>query len=279
MRGVTNTADTYSADEMMAVTTSTYMRDCDTLFIGTGLPMVAAFLAKAHHAPNARLLFESGVFDARPKAIAKAVGDPRLVSTARRVSDLLDALLILQGGRVDLGVIGCAQIDRFGNINTTAIGPKGYAHPTTRLPGSGGANDIASDAKHFLIVTRHDRRRFVERLDYRTTPGYLTGPGGREAAGLPGGGPIAVVTDKCVFEFNGATRAMFVKSIHPGVTVAEIIEATGFSLNIEPNTPQTPAPTAEQLRILRTEVDPDGVYLKSAEPVTVAQTAPTKKGV
>lgn len=281
MGGAAKTMNTCTMDEVMAVATSAYMSDGDTLFIGTGLPMVAAFLAKAHHAPNARLMFESGVFDAKPTEIAKAVGDPRLVATARRVSGLLDTLLILQGGRVDLGVLGCAQIDRFGNINTTAIGPGGYAHPSTRLPGSGGANDIASNAKHFLIVTRHTPRTFVERLDYLTTPGFLTGPGARRAAGLPGGGPIAVVTDKCVLEFEQASCAMFVKSIHPGVTPGEIAEATGFRLDIAPNVPQTPAPTTDQLRILRTEIDPDGVYLKPAEPAPrtqpAAQTVPTRK--
>lgn len=251
----------FSPDEMMTIATSAYMRDGDTLFIGTGLPMVAAYLAKASHAPNATLLFESGILDPEPKWIAKAVGDPRLISTARRVSGMADSLLLLHGGRVDLGVLGCAQIDRFGNINTTAIGPGGYAAPSTRLPGSGGANDIASMAKNVVVVTRHNRRTFVESLDYLTTPGYLTGPGAREAAGLPGGGPVAVVTDLCVFEFDEASRQMTVASIHPGVTREQVIEATGFPLAIPEDVAATTAPTPAQLVLLRERIDPDGVYL------------------
>jgi glutaconate CoA-transferase, subunit B len=254
-------ANGYSMDEIMTIATSKYMRDRDTLFIGTGLPMVAAYLAKATHAPSSALLFESGVLDPEPKRIAKAVGDPRLVSTARRVSGMVDSLLILHGGRVDLGVLGCAQVDRFGNINTTAVGPGGYASPSTRLPGSGGANDIASMAKNFVIVTRHNKRTFVEKLDYLTTPGFLTGPGARERAGLRGGGPVAVVTDKCVLEFDGETREMFLKSVHPGVSVDDVQQATGFQLVVPDDVPDTAAPTPEELHILRTRIDPEGVYL------------------
>ncbi len=251
----------FSMDEIMTIATSKYMKDRDTLFIGTGLPMVAAYLAKATHAPDAALLFESGVLDPRPKRIAKAVGDPRLVSTARRVSGMVDSLLLLHGGRVDLGVLGCAQIDRFGNINTTAVGEGGYARPTTRLPGSGGANDIASLAKNVVIVTRHNIRTFVEKLDYLTTPGFLAGPGSREAAGLPGGGPIAVVTDKCVFEFDSESREMYLKSVHPGVSFDEVATATGFPLARPAELVETPAPTADELELLRTRIDPQGVYL------------------
>jgi glutaconate CoA-transferase, subunit B len=213
-------------DEVMTTVTSKFIHDHDTVFIGTGLPMVAAYLAKATHAPSAALLFESGVLDPEPKSIAKAVGDPRLISTARRVSGMLDSLLILHGGRVHLGVLGCAQIDAFGNINTTAIG--GYVNPKTRLPGSGGANDIASLAKHHVLVTRHDRRTFVSEVDYITTPGFLTGPGARERAGLPGGGPVGVVTDLCAFAFHPESCTMVLQSLHPGVSLDDVRAATGF---------------------------------------------------
>lgn len=249
----------YSMDEVMTIATSRYIRDGDTVFIGTGLPMVAAYLAKATHAPNAALQFESGVLDPQPRSIAKAVGDPRLVSTARRVSGMLDSLLLLHGGRVALGVLGCAQIDRYGNINTTAVG--GYDRPTTRLPGSGGANDIASLARHHIIVTRHNARTFVDELDYLTTPGFLTGPGARERAGLPGGGPIGVITDKCVFGFDPETKLMVLESIHPGVDLDELVATTGFTFGIPDPLPVTPEPTADQLRILGERIDPDGVYL------------------
>src|SRR4051812_30115167 len=143
---------------MMTVATSRFIEDGWKAFIGTGLPMVAAYLAKATHAPDVTLMFESGVIAAEPRTIARAVGDPRLQSTARRVSGMLDGLLLLHGGNVDFGVLGGAQVDRFGNINSTAVGGQSYARPATRLGGSGGANDIASAAKEFLIVVRHSRR-------------------------------------------------------------------------------------------------------------------------
>lgn len=251
----------YSPDEMMTVATSSYMNDGQTLFIGTGLPMVAAYLAKATHAPDAALLFESGVLDPEPKHIAKAVGDPRLMSTARRVSGMLDTLLLLHGGRVDLGVLGCAQIDRFGNINTTVVAGSGYVRPGTRLPGSGGANDIASQAKRFITVTRHNSRTFVDRVDYVTSPGFLEGPGSRERAGLGGGGPLAVVTDKCVFEFDDASKEMVLKSIHAGIDLNELVDSTGFSFEIPADLQITREPEPHQLDLLRNRIDPDGVYL------------------
>ncbi|ASW55487.1 CoA-transferase subunit beta [Plantactinospora sp. KBS50] len=250
----------FTADEIMTVVTARHIADGDTVFIGTGLPMVAAYLAKATHAPGVALMFESGVLDPRPRSIAKAVGDPRLISTARRTSGMLDSLLMLHGGRVDLGVLGCAQIDRFGNVNTTAIGS--YQRPSTRLPGSGGANDIASCARRHLIVARHSRRTFVERVDYLTTPGHLTGPGARERAGLPGGGPVGVVTDLCEFGFDPATREMVIATVHPGVTVDDVYAATGFDVGTAPDLHETPPPSAAELDILRTRIDPDGVYLK-----------------
>jgi glutaconate CoA-transferase subunit B len=245
----------------MTIATSKYFHDHDTVFIGTGLPMVAAYFAKATHAPSATLLFESGVLDPEPKSIAKAVGDPRLVSTARRVSGMLDSLLLLHGGRVDLGVLGCAQIDRFGNVNTTAIGD--YAKPSTRLPGSGGANDIASMAKRHVIVTRQTKRTFVEKVDYVTSPGFLAGPGAREKAGLPGQGPLGVVTDMAVFGFDGRTCEMTLETLHPGVTLDDVRTASGFDIAVAPSLRTTPPPTAADLEVLR-GIDPQGVYLKAA---------------
>jgi glutaconate CoA-transferase, subunit B len=249
----------FSKDEIMTVATSRYINEGDTVFIGTGLPMVAAYLAKATHAPNVALMFESGVLDPRPRSIAKAVGDPRLISTARRVSGMLDSLLMLQGGRVDLGVLGCAQVDRFGNINTTAIGS--YERPSTRLPGSGGANDIASCARNHLIVTRHNRRTFVEKVDYLTTPGHLSGPGARAKAGLPGAGPVGVVTDLGVFGFDAQTCEMVVESVHPGVSLDDVRAATSFELTVKPDLGETEPPSDSELDILRTRIDPEGVYL------------------
>lgn len=253
----------FTRDEMMTVATSRFIRDGWKAFIGTGLPMVAAYLAKATHAPNATLMFESGILAPEPRTIARAVGDPRLQSTARRVSGMLDALLLLHGGNVDFGVLGGAQVDRFGNINSAAVGGEGYRRPATRLGGSGGANDIASAAGEFLIVVRHNRRAFVERVDHVTSPGFLDGPGAREAAGLRGRGPAGVVTDLGVFGFDRDTKRMAAVSLHPGVTWDDVVAATSFEIDRTTALPITEAPTAHELQLLRTRIDPDGVYLKA----------------
>lgn len=244
----------------MAVCTSREIRDGQVVFIGTGLPMVGAYLAKATTAPHAVLMFESGIIDSSPSELARGVGDFRLLSAAHRSSDLFDTLTLLHGGHVDLGVLGCAQIDAFGNINTTVIGA--YEHPKVRLPGSGGANDIASLARDILIVARQDTRRFVKSLDYLTTPGYLDGPAGRSAAGLPGNGPRAVITDLAVLDFDEASRRMRVRTVHPGVTHADLRVNTGFELVIPTDTPMTRPPSERELDLLRTRIDPDGVYVK-----------------
>jgi glutaconate CoA-transferase subunit B len=243
----------------MAVATARFIQDRQRLFIGTGLPMIAAYLAKSTHAPQSVLVFESGVFDARPRELARGVGDPRLVVSAPYVSGMFDALMLLHGGRIDLGILGAAQVDPFGNINTTVIGE--YRHPKVRLPGSGGANDIASLAQAVLIVTRHEPRKFVARLDYVTTPGHLYGTTGREAAGLRGAGPIGVVTDLCVMTFAPATKRMVVESLHPGVTFEEVQDSTGFDLEPAPNFGTTIRPSAEEIELLRTVIDPAGIYV------------------
>ncbi|MHB1234610.1 MAG: CoA-transferase subunit beta [Microbacteriaceae bacterium] len=253
----------YTRDEMMTVATSRFIRDGCSAFIGTGLPMVAAYLAKATHAPNATLMFESGVLAPEPRSIAHAVGDPRLQSTARQVSGMLNALLLLHGGNVDFGVLGGAQVDRYGNINSVAVGGDGYHRPATRLGGSGGANDIASAAGEFLIVVRHTLRTFVERVDHLTTPGFITGPGARKAAGLRGRGPVGVVTDLGVFGFNDDTKQMMTLSLHHGVQWEQVVEATGFTLGRQGPIAVTEMPTAEELHLLRNHIDPDGFYLKA----------------
>lgn len=252
----------FTSDELMTVATARFIENNKNVFIGTGLPMVAAYLAKATHAPNTTLMFESGVLAPEPRSIAKAVGDPRLQSTARRVSGMLDALLLLHGGNVDFGVLGGAQVDRYGNINSTAIGPGGYSKPSTRLGGSGGANDIASASRSFLIVMRHSRRAFVERVDHVTSPGFLDGPGGRERAGLRGSGPVGLVSDLGVFGFDAETKQMFIRSLHPYVTVEQVQEATGFELLPGPDMIETPPPSAEELELLRSSIDPEHFYLK-----------------
>ena len=243
----------------MAVTAASFIRNDDVVLVGTGLPMIAAFLAKAVHAPNSILVFESGVIDARPTELATGVGDFRLVASATCHRSLDYALSLLQGGKVTLGFLGGAEIDPRGNINSTAIGD--YWKPTTRLGGSGGANDIASMAKRFVIIARHDRRRFPERLAYLTSPGNLEGPGSRESHGLPGKGPEALVTDLGSFIFNSATGSIELKSVHPGVTIDEIQQATGFAVTLPEVIRHTEVPDDDLLDLLRTTIDPTGFYI------------------
>jgi glutaconate CoA-transferase subunit B len=248
--------------ELMAAAAAREIRDGEVCFIGTGLPMVAAYLAKYTHAPNVVLVFESGTIDAQPRELAEAVGDFRLLSGAARWSGLYDALALLQRGFVDLGFLGAAEIDRFGNINTTVIGD--YRRPKLRLPGSGGANDIASMAHEFVTIVPHERRKLVERVQYVTTPGYLDGPGGRERAGLLGRGPRRVITDLAVLGFDPNTKTLRVESLHPGVTPEDVRANTGFDLPIPPGVPATPVPSAEEVHLIREAIDPDELYIARA---------------
>ncbi|MCD6028900.1 MAG: hypothetical protein K0S78_1074 [Thermomicrobiales bacterium] len=252
-------AQNYTRQELMAATAAREFADGQTCFIGTGLPMIAAYLAKATHAPNVVLVFESGTIDAQPRELAEAVGDFRLLSGAARWTGLYDALSLLQRGVIDLGFLGAAEMDRFGNINTTVIGP--YEKPKVRLPGSGGANDIASMARAYVTIMPHERHKLVERVQYVTTPGFLDGPGARERAGLPGAGPRRVITDLAVMGFDDVSKELRVESIHPGVTADEVRQSTGFAIKIPNDVPPTPPPTAEQVRLIREVIDPDGIYI------------------
>jgi glutaconate CoA-transferase subunit B len=246
-------------DELMAVAAAREIEDGDVAFIGTGLPMVAAYLAKATHAPGVKLVFESGIIDPQPRELATGVGDYKLAYGSPKIAGTAFALSLLQGGKIDIGFLGTAEIDRYGNLNSTVIGP--YRQPKVRLPGSGGANDIASMAGRFVIIARLDRRRFVETLNYVTTPGFLAGPGAREAAGLPGSGPARVITDLAVLGFDPVSRLMRIEELFPGVTAAAVQERCGFDLGMAETVVPSPMPTAHQLDLLRRVIDPDGLYL------------------
>jgi acyl CoA:acetate/3-ketoacid CoA transferase beta subunit len=245
--------------EIMAVAAARELKDREVALIGTGLPMIAAYLAKFTHAPGLTLIFESGVVGAQPRGLAIGVGDFRLVSHCQKATSLYYALSLLQARRIDVGFLGAAEIDKYGNINSTAIG--GYERPRVRLPGSGGANDIASLAKRVLLIVMHQRRKFVEQLNYLTTPGYLDGAEARKRAGLVGGGPSCLITDLAVLDFEPGSRRMRLQSLHPGVTVEEVQDNTGFALVIPDTVPATPLPSLEQVQLLRERIDPDGVYL------------------
>jgi len=224
-----------------------------------GLPNLACNLARRTHAPNLVMIYEAGVIGSRPNRLPLSIGDPTLVSGASSVCGMYDIFAFyLQRGNVDVGFLGGAQIDRFGNINATTIGP--YDHPKVRLPGSGGSMEMAAWANRCYIITPHQKRRFPEKVDFRTSAGYLGGFGEREKAGLRGGGPQAVVTDLGILEPNQKGE-MILTALHPEKTVDEAIENTGWALKTAPHIRVTEPPTEKELRILREDLDPKGIYL------------------
>lgn len=250
----------YKRTELMAICAAREVRDHEIAFIGTGLPMLGGMLAKYTTAPHCVMIFESGVVDARPRRTPLSIGDACLVPESAMLGGLTEVFgLLLQSGWVDVGFLGAAQIDKYGNLNTTVIGD--YAAPKVRLPGSGGANDIGSLAKRFIVMMAQDIRKFVNRLDYLTTPGYLDGPGGRERAGLPRGGPSVVITDLGIYRFDPETKEMYLDSCHPGVSVEDIRRNVQWELRVAPKVRTTKAPTKRELRVLRTKCDPEGVFL------------------
>ncbi|MBO9178297.1 MULTISPECIES: CoA-transferase subunit beta [unclassified Rhizobium] len=253
---------TISRDILMAVAASREIKDGETAFIGTGLPMVAAYLAKATHAPTVNLVFESGIIDPSPIELASGVGEYKLVYGSTKIAGTFYALSLLQQGKIDIGFLGTAEVDAFGNLNSTVIG--NYRKPKVRLPGSGGANDIASMAKRFVIIARADPKRFVEKLNYLTTPGFLSGPGAREAAGLPGSGPVKVITDLGILGFDPKTKRMRLEETYPGIDAACVQKAIGFSLESYADTRVATLPTDTQIQLLKTQIDPNGMYIKDA---------------
>jgi glutaconate CoA-transferase subunit B len=246
----------YNAMELMICCAARLLEDGRTAAVGTGAPCAAAMLAQRTHAPRLVILFEAGGVAPELPTMPISVGDSRTFYRAVMATSMADVMETCQRGMIDYTFLGGAQIDPYGNLNSTMIG-KDYARPKVRLPGSGGANDLASFCWRILVVTPHDRRRFVEKLDFVTTPGYLTGPGAREAAGLPPGtGPFRVITDLAVLGYNEATRRMQVLSLHPGVTLERVRSQTAFELGAAEALTTTEPPTDRELQILREEVDP-----------------------
>ncbi|MBI9087396.1 MAG: CoA-transferase [Desulfobacterales bacterium] len=246
----------YIKPELMACCGAREIRDNDVVIVGTGFPAMAANIAKYTHAPGAVMMQESGVIDAQPKRPALSVGDPCLNPGAAMIGGLVDIMgMYLQGGWVDVGFLSGSQVDKFGNINTTAIGD--YQQPQSRLPGSGGANPIGSLAKRTLIISLHDKRRLAERVDFITTPGYIDGPGARERWGLPQGtGPSVIITNKAVMRFDAETREAYLASFHPDCTVEEIVANTPWDLKVASDVAPTIPPMTEELRVLREVLDP-----------------------
>lgn len=252
-------AKNYTPTELLACVAAKMLEDKKSVFVGTGLPMIASMLAQRTHAPNLLIVFEAGGIGPQMPVLPISVGDSRTFHRAVAASSMHDSMSISQAGYLDYGFLGAAQIDMYGNINTTVIGD--WERPKVRLPGSGGANDVGSLCQRTIIIMRQDKRRFVEKVDFITTPGYLDGPGARERAGLPEGtGPYRVITQLGVYGFDEETKRMKLLAVHPGVTIEDIKANSSFEIIIPEKVDITQPPTEEELRILH-EIDPTGMTI------------------
>jgi glutaconate CoA-transferase subunit B len=253
-------ASEYTARELMVIAAGREIRDGEVVFVGMRLPLVAFSFAKRTHAPNAVGLFESGIVRDSPAGeTLLTMSDTPNLPGALWSTSLLNLMGLLQQGAVDMGFIGGAEIDRFGNLNTNYIGDP--ARPTVRLPGSGGGADIASLARRFVVIMPHERHRFTARVGFITSPGHGDGGDWRRRMGLPGGGPSAVITTLGVFRFTGDTREMELASWHPGQSAEQVRAETGWDLRVAADARETPTPTAEELAIVRA-CDPEGFWTR-----------------
>ena len=254
----------YNDAELMICVAARLLENGATVGVGTGAPCAAAMLAQRTHAPDLFVMFEAGGMAPQLPAMPISVGDSRTFHRAIMATGMSDIMDACQRGMVDYTFLGGAQIDAFGNLNSTVIGD--HARPKVRFPGSGGANDFASFCWRTLVMTQHTKRRFVEKLDFMTTPGYLTGPGAREAAGLPRDtGPYRVITDLAVLGFDDTSKRMQVETLNPGVTLETVREHTGFELLPAADVGATEPPAPEELKILREDVDPLGYVIGRPE--------------
>jgi len=249
----------YTPSELMTIHAARHLRDRDVVFVGVGLPNLACNLASRTHAPDLVMIYEAGVIGAQPARLPLSIGDPTLVSGALSIVSMYEIFAYyLQRGLVSVGFMGGAQIDRYGNVNATVIGD--YARPKVRLPGSGGSLEIAAWADRTYLITPHQVRRFPEKVDFRTSAGFLGGRAEREATGVRGGGPAAVVTDLGILEPDESGE-LVLAAVHPGVRPERAQENTGWTLKVSPQLRTTDPVTAEELRILR-KLDPQRIYLE-----------------
>lgn len=240
----------YTADEMMSIAAARALGGGQRVFVGIGLPSTAANLARRMHAPDLVLIYESGAIGAKPDRLPASIGDGILAETADAVVGVPEMFNYwLQAGRIDIGFLGAAQLDRYGNINTTVIGD--YADPAVRLPGAGGAPEIAASCGEVFVVTRQSKRSFVDRVDFITSVGHGRGLGDRAELGLRGAGPTTVITDLGVLRPDPETGELILAALHPGVTVAQVAAATGWELRVTPELSVTAPPTAAELSALR----------------------------
>ena len=256
-------AENYSLRELMAVVAARQLQDGKAVAVGTGLPLVAAMFAQLTHAPNLVIFFEAGGIAPQLQTLPISVGDSRTIHKALCTTTLIDIMDSMRRGFIDYAFLGGAQIDAYGNLNSTMIGDD-YDKPKVRFPGSGGANDFGSLAWETLIIMdRHSPRKFMKKVDFITTPGYLYGSGAREEEGLSEGtGPSRVITDLCLMDFEPESKRMRLIATHPGITVDDVIKATGFELIIAEDVETTKPPTKEDLRLLHEVIDPNGFVFK-----------------
>ena len=251
----------YNLREYLAFSGASVLEDKKSVFVGTGLPIIASMLAQRTHAPSLFIIFEAGGVGPQLPELAISVGESRTFHRAVAASSMHDVMSIAQAGYVDYGFLGGAQMDMHGNINTTVIGD--HDHPKVRLPGSGGANDVGSFSNRLIIIiANQSKRTFVNKVDFLTTPGYLDGPGARERAGLPENtGPYRVISQLGIYGFDEETKRLKLFSLHPGITLDEVKENSSFEIMIPDKIETSPEPTEEHLRTLREEIDPAGIVL------------------
>lgn len=251
----------YTLREMMTIAAAREIKNGEIVFAGTGISMLAAMAAKNINAPESVMFFETGAIDSKLDEIPLAVADPRVMYLAATNGGLFDAFITMQNpitGSHVIGILGAAQIDLYGNLNTTVIGD--YVKPEIRFSGSGGACDVASFVPRCIIFMQQEKSRFVNKLDYLTSPGYLDGADGRKKAGLREGGPTVVITNMAVFRFDGSTKRMYLAGYYPGITPQQILEHMEFTVDVSKAAEVAP-PTAGELRILREKCDPQRLIL------------------
>jgi glutaconate CoA-transferase subunit B len=251
----------YKLSEMMASVSARELKDGETVFVGIGLPNLACNLARVTHAPRLTLIYESGAVGSVPERLPVSIGDPALVTGSAMVATMPDIFqYFLQGGKIDAGFLGGAQVDRWGNINTTVIGD--YNKPKVRLPGSGGALEIAVHSKRTLIISKLSKRAFPENVDFVTSPGYRYKGKHRGEFGMPGAGPVKVITDKGILEPDAASGELTLTAVYPGVDVEDVKDNVGWDLVCKDDLSIVEKPTSEELRLLREVLDPDKLFLK-----------------
>src|SRR5688572_1723412 len=251
----------YSPSEMMVVAAARELRDGEVVFVGIGLPNLACNLARLTHAPNLVMIYESGAVGARPERLPLSIGDPSLVTGSLMICGMADVFqLLLQNGRIEVGFLGGAQVDRYGNINTTVVGD--YEHPKVRLPGSGGAPEIAIHAKRTLVIARLDKRAFPESVDFITSPGHRARGGTRSELKMPGAGPVRVITDRGTLAANPQSGELELDALYPGVSADEVRAGVGWDLAVRDALEDCDPPTPDELRLLREVVDPGRHFLR-----------------